>query len=105
MAKALMGLEEATQIRIHKIKIMDTNQIINNTKKIWMQTKNQVAIKEINNIKELNKDKISNSRTTKVIKERTKVIKRIIMLEIKIKDKISKIKVLILKIIKIKIKN
>ena len=70
-----------------------------------MQTKNQVAIKEINNIKELNKDKISNSRTTKVIKERTKVIKRIIMLEIKIKDKISKIKVLILKIIKIKIKN
>lgn len=66
-----------------------------------MQTKNQVAIKEINNIKELNKDKISNSRTTKVIKERTKVIKRIIMLEIKIKDKISKIKVLILKIIKI----
>ena len=101
MAKALMGLEEATQIRIHKIKIMDTNQIINNTKKIWMQTKNQVAIKEINNIKESNKDKISNSRTTKVIKERTKVIKRIIMLEIKIKDKISKIKVLILKIIKI----
>ena len=66
-----------------------------------MQTKNQVAIKEINNIKESNKDKISNSRTTKVIKERTKVIKRIIMLEIKIKDKISKIKVLILKIIKI----
>ena len=66
-----------------------------------MQTKNQVAIKEINNIKELNKDKISNSRTIKVIKERTKVIKRIIMLEIKIKDKISKIKVLILKIIKI----
>ena len=105
MAKALMGLEEATQIRIHKIKIMDTNQIINNTKKIWMQTKNQVDIKEINNIKESNKDKISNSRTTKVIKERTKVIKRIIMLEIKIKDKISKIKVLILKIIKIKIKN
>ena len=101
MAKALMGLEEATQIRIHKIKIMDTNQIINKIKKIWMQTKNQVAIKEINNIKELNKDKISNSRTTKVIKERTKVIKRIIMLEIKIKDKISKIKVLILKIIKI----
>ena len=34
VAKALMGLEEATQIRIHKIKIMDTNQIINNTKKI-----------------------------------------------------------------------
>lgn len=101
MAKALMGLEEATQIRIHKIKIMDTNQIINNIKKIWMQTKNQVDIKEINNIKESNKDKISNSRTTKVIKERTKVIKRIIMLEIKIKDKISKIKVLILKIIKI----
>ena len=101
MAKALMGLEEATQIRIHKIKIMDTNQIINKIKKIWMQTKNQVDIKEINNIKESNKDKISNSRTTKVIKERTKVIKRIIMLEIKIKDKISKIKVLILKIIKI----
>ena len=100
MAKALMGLEEATQIRIHKIKI-NTNQNINNIKKIWMQTKNQVAIKEINNIKELNKDKISNSRTTMVIKERTKVIKRIIMLEIKIKDKISKIKVLILKIIKI----